>query len=55
MNNHRLYRSADRGDSWQPIDEVPGVFLLALAVAGDKLFAAWHPLVEGMKRLKGGE
>jgi hypothetical protein len=39
-NNHRVYRSADRGDSWEPIDEVPGMFLYALAVAGNKLFAA---------------
>jgi hypothetical protein len=50
-NNHRIYRSADRGDSWQPIDEVPGVFLYALTDAGDKLFAArqdglwWTPVV----------
>ena len=49
-NNHRLYRSADRGDSWQPIDEIPGAFLYALEVAGDRLFAAradglwWTPL-----------
>ena len=49
-NNHRLYRSADRGDSWQQIDEISGIFLYAIAVAGDKLFAArndglwWTPL-----------
>jgi photosystem II stability/assembly factor-like uncharacterized protein len=50
-NNHRIYFSPDRGDSWQPFDEIPGVFLFALAVAGDKLFAArndglwWTPVV----------
>lgn len=50
-NNHRIYYSADRGDSGQPFDEIPGVFLFALAVAGDKLFAArndglwWAPVV----------
>jgi len=50
-NNHRIYYSADRGDSGQPFDEIPGAFLFALAVAGDKLFAArndglwWAPVV----------
>jgi hypothetical protein len=39
-NNHRLYRTVDRGDHWQKIDEISGVFLYALEVGGDKLFAA---------------
>jgi photosystem II stability/assembly factor-like uncharacterized protein len=39
-NNHRLYRTVDRGDHWQKIDEISGVFLYALEVCGDKLFAA---------------
>ena len=50
-NNHRIYSSTNRGDSWQPIDEIPGVFLYAIATAGGKLFAArtdglwWTPAV----------
>jgi hypothetical protein len=49
-NNHRIYFSSDRGDSGQPFDDVPGVFLFALEVAGDNLFAArndglwWAPV-----------
>lgn len=49
-NNFRVYRSSNRGDSWQQIDEVIGSFLFALQVAGDRLFAArsdglwWTPL-----------
>jgi hypothetical protein len=34
------HSSVDRGDSWQQIDAVAGVFLYTLEVAGDKLFAA---------------
>jgi hypothetical protein len=50
LNNHRLYRSGDRGATWQLIDEILDVFLYGLEVAGDKLFAArtdglwWTPL-----------
>jgi len=50
LNNHRLYRSGDRGATWQLIDEFLGVYLYGLEVAGDKLFAArtdglwWTPL-----------
>ena len=40
LNNHRLYRSADRGETWQQIDEIRGAYLYALEVGGDWLFAA---------------
>ena len=42
---------SNRGASWELFDEIPGVFLYALEVAGDKLFAAridglwWTPVV----------
>lgn len=48
-NTHRLYRSTDRGDSWQQLDD-QGAFVYDLEVAGDKLWAArsdglwWTPL-----------
>ena len=39
-NIHRVYRTADRGDTWKRIDEIGGAFLHALEVGGDQLFAA---------------
>ena len=39
-SNYRLYRSSDRGVTWQLIDEILGAYLYGLEVAGDKLFAA---------------
>jgi photosystem II stability/assembly factor-like uncharacterized protein len=39
-NNHRLYTSHDLGATWQQIDQITGVYLYGLEIAGDKLFAA---------------